>query len=77
VPPYRTRDYGYSQDGGWKTNTFYGSLLVSYELRENMFIELFGMYRKQDTKTFPLISSNTSVASIGFRWNMHRREYDF
>jgi hypothetical protein len=76
-PPYRVGDYGYSIGSGWKTNVFYGSMLVSYELRENLFLELFGMYRKQDTKTPPIVSENTSTISFGLRWNMHRREFDF
>jgi hypothetical protein len=78
VPAYRTGgDYGYSIGSGWKTNVFYGSLLVSYEWKENLFLELNAMYRKQDTKTAPITSSNTSVVSFGVRWNMHRREVDF
>ncbi|RYY57632.1 MAG: hypothetical protein EOO09_01610 [Chitinophagaceae bacterium] len=76
-PEYRAGDYGFNIGSGWKTNTFYSSLLVSYELRENMFLEFFGVYRKQQTKTAPIVSGSTTVASIGFRWNMHRREYDF
>lgn len=77
IPPYRTSDYGYSLGSGWKTNVFYSSLLVSYEFRENLFFELFGQYRKQDTKTPPVTSQNSTVLSFGVRWNMHRREFDF
>jgi hypothetical protein len=77
VAPYRTRDYGFDIGSGLKTNVLYASLLVSYELRENLFLELFGVYRKEETKTPPLYSINTTVASFGVRWNMHRREFDF
>lgn len=77
VPPYRNGDYGYNIGSGWKTNVMYASLLVSYEFRENLFIELFGVYRKQETKTAPITSMSTSVISLGVRWNMHRREFDF
>jgi hypothetical protein len=76
-PPYRTSDYGFDVGSGWKTNVFYGSMLVSYELRENLFLELFGVYRKQDTKTTPITSGNTTMVSFGVRWNMQRREFDF
>ncbi|MEI9807518.1 MAG: hypothetical protein WDO16_06310 [Bacteroidota bacterium] len=55
----------------------YASLLVSYELRENLFLELFGVVRKEETKTPPVTSANTTVISLGVRWNMHRREFDF
>ena len=77
VPPYRAEEYGFSVGSGWKTNVLYASLLVSYELRENLFLELFGVYRKEETKTPPIISGNTTVISFGVRWNMHRREFDF
>jgi hypothetical protein len=77
VLPYRTSDYGFDIGSGWKTNVLYASLLVSYELRQNLFLELFGVVRKQETKTPPLTSMNTTMVSVGIRWNMHRREFDF
>jgi hypothetical protein len=77
VLSYRTKDYGFNIGSGWKTNVLYASLLVSYELKENLFLELCGVYRKQDTKTPPITSFNTTVISFGVRWNMHRREFDF
>ncbi|MEO7983145.1 MAG: hypothetical protein ABI688_03580 [Bacteroidota bacterium] len=77
VPPYRVGDYGYSIGSGWKTNVFYASFLLSYEWRENFFLELNAIYRKQQTKTPPITSTNTSVISVGVRWNMHRREFDY
>ncbi len=73
----RQGDYGYSIGSGWKTNVFYSSLLVSYELKENLALELFGTFRKQDAKTAPVSSLTSKVISFGVRWNMHRREYDF
>lgn len=77
VAPYRQKDYGFDIGSGWKTNVLYASLLLSYELRENLFIELFGVYRKEETRTAPIISGNTTIISGGIRWNMHRREFDF
>lgn len=77
IPPFRQGDFGYDIGSGWKTNVFLASFLLSYELRENLFLELNAVVRKQETKTAPLISNNTSVISFGVRWNMHRREFDF
>lgn len=77
VAPFRNGDYGYTIGSGWKTNVFYASFLLSYEWRENFFLELNAIYRKQDTKTTPITSANTSVVSFGIRWNMHRREFDY
>jgi hypothetical protein len=50
---------------------------VQYELKENLFIELNALYRKQDTKTAPVTSQNISAVTLGVRWNMHRREFDY
>jgi hypothetical protein len=75
--PYRVGDFGYNIGNGWQTNTFYSSLLVQYELKENLFIELNALYRKQDTKTPPFTSQNVSAVTLGVRWNMHRREFDW
>ena len=77
IPPFRSGDFGYTIGSGWKTNVLFASFLLSYEWRENLFLELNAVYRKQDTKTAPIISSNTSVVSFGIRWNMHRREFDY
>lgn len=77
VAPYRNGDYGYSIGSGWKTNVFYASFLLSYEWRENLFLELNAIYRKQDAKTAPVSSVNTSIVSFGIRWNMQRREFDY
>ena len=48
--PYRTMDYGFYVGSGVKTKVFYSSLLLSYELRQNLFIEANGIYRKQILK---------------------------
>jgi hypothetical protein len=77
IAPFRVGDFGYSIGSGWKTNVFLASLLVSYELRENFFVELNALYRKEDTKTAPVTSVNSSVISLGFRWNMARRDFEF
>lgn len=77
VPPYRIGDFGYDIGSGWKTNVLYASFLLSYEIRENLFLELNAVARKEETKTAPITSMKTSVITFGVRWNMHRREFDF
>jgi hypothetical protein len=47
------------------------NLWVAYEWKENFFIET-NIYLRQ-TNNVPL----NFIGSIGIRWNMHRREYDF
>lgn len=77
IPPYRQGDFGYDIGSGWKTKVTYASLQVSYELRENIFLDFTAIARKLDTETAPVINDKVTVISFGLRWNMHRREYDF
>jgi hypothetical protein len=65
APPYRTWRFGYSICGGWKTNVVLWFHASSYELKEILFIELNCFSKKQDTKTTPITSKNTTAVSIG------------
>lgn len=76
-PPYRVGDYGYNIGSGWKTDVFLATFLLSYELRENLFVELNAVARKQKTTTPPITNMNSTIISFGIRWNMHRRDFDF
>jgi hypothetical protein len=75
--PYRVGDFGYSIGSGWKTDVIHGSFAVSYEIRENLFIDLSGVFRHQETKTPPITSMNSSIVTFGVRWNMQRRLFEF
>jgi len=79
-PPYRTREFGYHVGDGLGSKTFIASFLLSYEVRQNLFIDLSAFFRKQNidaSPSTPPISTNTSVISLGVRLNMHRREFEF
>jgi len=75
--PYRTKEFGFDIGSGWKTNVLYASFLLSYEVRENLFLELNALYRKLETVTAPITSNKTTVVTVGLRWNMHRRDFEF
>ena len=77
VPPYRQGDYGYEIVSGIESKTKFTSLLLSYELKENMFIEGSLTHRKFDVPSRPAMSTSTTIVAIGFRWNMHRRLFEF
>jgi hypothetical protein len=77
VPPYRQGDYGYEIVSGIKSKTKFSSLLLSYELKENMFIEGSLTHRKFDAPSNSAMSTSTTIVAIGFRWNMHRRIFEF
>jgi hypothetical protein len=75
----RPRDYGFSIGSGIPANCVNISALLSYEWRENVFLEGSVMYRNYSvsdpTNTYHGASSTTFTA--GVRINMFRRQYDY
>src|SRR6478672_12070953 len=77
-PPYRTKEYGFFLgSSGAQTKVALASFLLSYELKQNLFLEANLLLRKETSASPLLPADNTSVISAGIRWNMHRREFDF
>ena len=74
--PFRTSEYGYEVGGGALTKVAYASLLLSYELWPNLFLETNAVVRKQ-TAYASVPAQNTFIVYAGIRWNMHRREFAF
>ncbi len=76
----RPRDYGFKIGSGVPANCVNTSATVSYEVKENLFIDLSAMYRSY-TVSNPLAtmvpSSSSAVFTIGIRMNMFRRQYDY
>jgi hypothetical protein len=73
---YRPRDYGFKVGDGDKATCTILSAVISYELKENMFIDVSGFYRNYKVTSLS-VKNNTSTVSIGFRWNIARREFNF
>ena len=75
----RPRDYGFQIGSGIPAKVLNASGLVSYQWRENVFLELSAMYRRfsvnDPTDTYHSSSSTTFTA--GVRINMFRRLYDY
>lgn len=71
----RIGDYGYNIAGGRKTTCLNAYLQLSYELRENLFLEVSGQQRNY--KIANESQNNTTVITAGIRLNMFRREYDY
>ena len=76
-PPYRVKEYGFELGSGVRTKTAYASFLLSYELKQNLFLEGNAVVRRVSSEHPSVPSSNTYIISAGLRWNMHRREFDF
>lgn len=72
----RPSEYGFQIGSPTVANVGYASLLLSYELKPNFFLEVNGVYRRQGSY-YRSPETSTSVINVGVRWNMHRREFDF
>lgn len=71
----RLRNDNYPMFAGKPADGLNASFTASYEWKENLFIELNAMYRRFQETAKPEV--NTTMLSVGFRWNMFRREYDY
>lgn len=77
---YDTRsggDYGYTIPSGIPAKGVNAQLHLSYELKENFFIDGVVLFRKYRVENMPNLDRDATVASIGLRWNMAFREYNF
>lgn len=72
----RSMNDGFKIGSGNKATCFNGYVQVSYELKENLFVELSGQYRMYKTLLAPA-SSNSTIITGGIRLNMFNRRYDF
>ncbi len=72
----RTSNTGFKIGSGDKATCFNGYLQVSYELRENLFLEVSGQYRHYKTLINPAVITSTLITA-GIRLNMFSRKYDF
>jgi hypothetical protein len=61
-------------DGDGATS-LYTDVLASYEVKQNLFIDASFTTRRYETLLTP--KTNTQFVSVGVRWNMARRAYDF
>ncbi|MEP7164697.1 MAG: capsule assembly Wzi family protein [Ferruginibacter sp.] len=75
---YRTRsmEEGYKIGSGNKATCFNGILNVTYELRENIFLDATLQQRNYKLANVGS-SSNSTMFSAGIRMNIAKRQYDF
>lgn len=71
----KNREYGFYVGTGNKVTCLNANFLASYEIRENMFIDV-NLQKRNYNRTVGA-DQNTTVMSLGFRWNMARRDFDF
>jgi hypothetical protein len=75
----RPRDYGFSVGSGIPASCVNLSGLVSYEWKENLFLDFSVMYRNYSVSdpTNTVHPSSSAVFTAGVRINMFRRQYDY
>jgi hypothetical protein len=73
----RSVDYGYTIPSGVRATGVNAQLLVSYEPKENVHLDVSLLVRRYKATETPVLNRNTSVITAGLRMNMFRREYDY
>ena len=73
----RPRDDRFFIGRGNRAKCLNATFVASYEMKENLFIEGTALYRSFKTSLASSLAGNTSMLSIGIRWNISRREYDY
>ena len=69
--------YGVGLINGVRANCASVNINFAYELKENLFIDLGGAYRKCTFENNIFPTQSTTYIYAGFRLNYNRREYDF
>jgi hypothetical protein len=73
----RPRDYGFKVGSGILAQCVNAYFSTSYELKENLFIDLSLQYRKYSVAAEPSLSNNSTMISLGVRLNAFKRVYDY
>jgi hypothetical protein len=73
----RPRDYGFKIGSGNRAECLNTTFVASYELFENLFIDATALFRRYKTNFATTLAGNTKMLTIGLRWNIGRREYDY
>ena len=73
----RVSSYGVGLINGVRANCASVNINFAYELKENLFIDLGGAYRRCTFENNVFPTQSTTYIYAGFRLNYNRREYDF
>ncbi len=71
----RVRDYHLYIGSGIPVKSMQASLTASYELLENLYVEGNATYRTYNVVDMP--NTHTFYYTVGLRWNIARRDFDF
>jgi hypothetical protein len=71
----RTNEFGYTQLNGAASTTLNASFQATYEIKENIFLDLNAIYRKREVSN--LSNPASFIFGAGLRMNLSFREYDY
>jgi len=72
----RQSDYGNTIGQGSKNTILFFDLTASYMVKHNLFVEVKQIVRKSESD-LPFYNNDTSLTSLGVRWNIPARTYEF
>jgi hypothetical protein len=72
----RPRDYGFSIGDGDKATCTMLQVVASYELAQNLFADITGLFRNYSLASVA-DKQQTKMVTLSLRWNIGRREYLF
>ena len=77
TPTAVQRDYGYKIGSGILAQCVNAYFSASYEVKENVFVDLSMQYRIYKVSAEQSLNNNSTMFSIGLRWNAFKRVYDY
>ena len=72
----RPRDFGFKIGSGYRASCLNASFAASYELKENLFVDATALFRTYKIRELSS-TNNTKMLTVGIRWNIGRRDYDY
>ncbi|MEO6961501.1 MAG: hypothetical protein ABIY90_06005 [Puia sp.] len=73
----RPAEYGFGLPSGVPANCLNASAYVSYQAKENLFLEGTVMYRSYSRQDLAAAKTSSTTFTLGLRMNMFRRMYDY
>lgn len=73
----RPRDYGFKLGSGIPANCVNASAVVTWEPKENLYIDLSAMFRTYKIHDVIPTTTSSTTFTIGLRMNVFRRQYDY
>jgi hypothetical protein len=73
----RPRDYGFKIGSGIPATCLNFSAAVSYEIKDNLYIDCSALFRNYSVSGINPTSSQSTIFTLGLRMNMFRRQYDY